>query len=332
MSRTLRTIAILTLALLPSRALHAQPAQPPVVAGEIERLASAIDGRVGMTAIHLETGRRVSLHGGEAFPMASTFKVPVAVQFFKRIEQNEIKLDQMVTLAPSDLHPGSGEISHLLDDPGVSLSLHNLVELMLLISDNSATDLVLQAAGGPGAVTARMKELGVEGVRVDRSTIRLIADWLGVQLPPESEWSPQRFRDLARDVTPPARDAAGTAFDKDPRDTATPDGMALLLQKIWKGEALGPAATRQLLDIMSRCETGPLRLKGMLPPATPLMHKTGTIGGSANDVGIITLPGDAGHVVIAIFVKESKRPTEDRERVIAQIARSVYDYFLFTQK
>ncbi len=106
--------------------------------------------------------------------------------------------------------------------------------------------------------------------------------------------------------------------------------MALLLQKIWKGEALNEGGTKQLLDIMLRCETGPARLKGMLPPDTPVMHKTGTIGGSANDVGIITLPGDAGHVAIAVFVKESKKEAPDRERVIAHIARTIYDYFLFS--
>lgn len=299
---------------------------------ELARRAEDSGGKVGVAAIHLESGRTLSLNGREAFPMASTFKVPVAVQFLRRVDKGEIKLDQMVTLAASDLHPGSGEISHLLDDPGVSISLHNLLELMLLISDNSATDLVLKAAGGPAPVTARMRELGVEGIRVDRSTINLIADWVGVQLPPETEWSPQRFRDLSRAVTPEARRAAGEAFDKDPRDTSTPDGMALLLQKIWKGEALSEASTKQLLDIMLRCETGPARLKGMLPPGTPLMHKTGTIGGTANDIGIITLPDNAGHVAIAVFVKQSTRPTEDRERVIAHIARTIYDYFLFTSE
>jgi len=299
---------------------------------ELARLADLSGGKVGVAAIHLESGRTVALNGGEAFPMASTFKVPVAVQLLRRVERGELRLDGMITLAPSDLHPGSGEISHLLDDPGVSLSLQNLLELMLLISDNSATDLVLKAAGGPAVVTARMRELGIAGIRVDRPTIQLIAEWLGVALPPESEWSPKRFGELARAVTPEARRAAGEAFDKDPRDTATPEGMARLLQLIWKREALGEAATAQLLDIMLRCETGPARLKGMLPPDTPVMHKTGTIGGSANDVGIVTLPGDAGHVAIAIFIKQSTRTADERDRTIAQIARATYDYFLFSEK
>jgi beta-lactamase class A len=60
------------------------------------------------------------------------------------------------------------------------------------------------------------------------------------------------------------------------------------------------------------------------------MHKTGSIGGTVNDVGIITLPNDAGHVALSVFIKSSPRTTEQREAAIAEIARSVYDYFLFT--
>lgn len=303
---------------------------------EVARLAEISGGRVGVAAVHLESGRSVQLNAEDAYPMASTFKVPVALQLLRRVDRGEVKLDTIITLAPSDLHPGSGEISHLLDDPGVSLSLRNLLELMMIISDNSATDLVLKSAGGPLAVTARVRELGVEGVRVDRPTVNLIADWAGITLPPESEWTPQLFREqLRRQPGAPQRTAeerrrAAEAFDKDPRDTATPAGMVKLLEKLWKGEALGAENTALLLDIMRRCETGAARIKGLLPPETEVAHKTGTIGGTTNDVGIITLPDGAGHVALAVLVKESRREAELRERAIAQISRAIYDYFLFS--
>jgi len=298
---------------------------------EVERLSAAAGGRVGVSAVNLETQAAFSINGNEPFPMASTFKVPVAVQLFHRVDEGEVRLDEMVTLAASDLHPGSGEISHLLNDPGVSLSLLNLVELMLLISDNSATDLVLKAAGGPAAVNARLYDLGIRGIRVDRPTIHLIADWSGVKLPPEQEWAPERYRELSRAVPADVRRAAAEAFETDPRDTATPEGMTDLLRTIWIRSALSEASTAQLLDIMRRCETGPGRIKGMLPPGTEVRHKTGTIGGTTNDVGIITLPGEAGHVALAVFVKGSRRPSTDVEPVIAGIARAVYDYFLFAE-
>jgi beta-lactamase class A len=143
-------------------------------------------------------------------------------------------------------------------------------------------------------------------------------------------WSVAAFDSLRRLVTPSEQQAARSAFYQDRRDTATPEGMARLLAKIWRGEALDAARTAQLLDIMLRCETGAARLKGLLPPEVAVRHKTGSLGvGVANDVGIIDLPGGAGHVVVAVFVKESSREVADQERTIAQIARAAYDYFTF---
>lgn len=80
---------------------------------------------------------------------------------------------------------------------------------------------------------------------------------------------------------------------------------------------------------MRRCRTGEARLRGLLPQGTELAHKTGTIGGTTNDVGIITLPDNAGHVAIAAFVKASEKEVSARERAIAEIARAVHDFFLF---
>ena len=126
--------------------------------------------------------------------LASTFKVPIAVQLLTRIDKGEVKLDQMIEIKQSDLHPGSGTLADLINKGGLALSVRNLMELMLLISDNSATDVLLRTAGGAEAVTARMRALGIEGISVNRSTALLIADWIGVtNLPPEDRWNPAVF-------------------------------------------------------------------------------------------------------------------------------------------
>jgi beta-lactamase class A len=201
---------------------------------------------------------------------------------------------------------------------------------MLIISDNTATDVVLRVAGGAAAVTDRMRALGIEGINVDRSTLRLIADWMGVSaLPPDSAHSQQSFARSAGAITAEQRRAANTRFDEDPRDTSTPEAMALLLQKIYRQEGIGSASSALLLDIMKRSTTGELRLKGLLPPGVVVAHKTGSIGGTINDVGIITLPDNAGHVIAVVFIKQSPLPTEARERAVAQVARAIYDFFLF---
>lgn len=313
-----------------SNSLYAQTNELVRLERELARLVKITDGTVGVAAIHLESGRRVTLNNGERYPMASTFKVPVAVQLLTLVDEGKLRLDQMIELKTSDLSPGSGTLSDLFNKPGLALSVRNLLELMLLISDNSATDVCLRLAGGGAAVTARMRALGIEGINVNRSTRELIADWLGIQnLPPQSEHTQAGYSVLARAVTPEQGKEANMRFNADPRDTSTPEGMARLLERIYKKDCLKPESAALLYDIMRRCRTGEARLKGLLPRGTEVAHKTGSIGGTANDVGIMTLPDNAGHVAIAVFVKAATKDVAERERAIAEVARTVHDYFLF---
>ena len=297
---------------------------------EIERLAEIAGGPVGVGAVHLESGTEVYLNADEAFPMASTYKVPIATKVLDRVDRGELRLDSLITLSAGDLHPGSGTLTSLFDEPGVTLSLRTLMELMLLISDNSATDLVLKTAGGGPAVTAHMRAMGLDGIRVDRPTVRLIADWIGIPDLPSDDVDPETFGALAEAVGEAEREAAAAAFDVDPKDTATPRDMAELLARIHRHQILSAESSDLLLDIMTRSTTGAARIKGILPPDAEVAHKTGTIGGTTNDVGIVTLPDGAGHVVLAMFVKESDEDIPTRERAIAQISRAIYDYFLYT--
>lgn len=331
MIRRSAVAALVACALIPGPAAAQAPADPGLarLQAEIERLAPLSGGTMGVGVIHLESGAEVYVNGDVPFPMASTFKVPVAVRLLTMLEHGGLRLDSMITVQESDLHPGSGEISHLLNDPGVSLSVRNLMELMLLISDNSATDILLRTAGGGSAVNARLAELGITGISVDRPTIELIADFVGVKgLPPESARTPAAFQELQRGLTDADRAAARQAFYGDTRDTATPRGMSRLLRAVWARQALDEERAALLLDIMFRCETSPTRLKGMLPQGTRVAHKTGTLSpGVAADVGIIELPGDAGHVVVAVYIKESSADSATQDRAIAHVARAVHDYF-----
>lgn len=335
-----RTLLLFALA-APGGQVAGQATAPPAEPG-LERLRTQIvaltklsEGTVGVAIRHLETGRSVSVSGAEPFPMASTFKVPVAVQVLSRVDRGELRLDSMIAVQPGDLHPGSGTLTELFNNPGVVLSVRNLLELMLRISDNSAADLMLRAAGGARAVDARLAALGVRGIRVDRPTVRLIADYIGVRNLATDTVSPSRFEELAAAISDSAHQAAARTFERDPRDTATPDGMAALLTTVWRGEALSRGSTALLLDIMYRCLTGSARIRGLLPPDTRVAHKTGTLGGgpavagagTQNDVGIIDLPNGAGHLVVVVLVKGEDQ-AERGERAIAQIARAAYDYFV----
>lgn len=327
------------LVLLPAGPLCAQkdplsvPGQAPRsprerLISEIGRLARLSGGVVGVSAVHVESQKRISVNGRERFPMASAYKIPIAVQLMTLVDRGELAWDRMVEIRETDLRPGSGVLAKLFDKPGLAVSLRNLFEIMMVVSDNTATDLLLSIAGGPGAVTRRMRAVGITDIDVSRSVFEMIAASSGVQrLPPDA--TPARFDRLEREADPGLKKKMRREFESDGRDTATPDAVVSLLQGIYRGDFLRPESAGMLLDAMRRSQTGEARLKGMLPSGTPVAHKSGTLGGSTNDVGIITLPEDGGHVAIAIFVKTSKKEATEREKAIAEIARAVYDFYLF---
>jgi len=295
---------------------------------ELERITSHSGGTMGIGALHLESQRSVFVNGDDTFPMASTYKVPIAYQLLLRADRGEIRLDTMLAIEERHHRPGSGMLSNLFIQPGVSLSLRNLTELMLLISDNTATDRVLEMAGGGSAVTAAMRDAGLDGIRVDRPTLGLIADFFGVTgLPPDDRFTLTAYRQRTAAVSPAEREGAAARFTSDPRDTATPRDMVALLRKIWTDDGLSPQSAALLRDIMIRCQTGASRIRGMLPPDLVVANKTGTIGGTLNDVGVIELP-DGTHVAVAVFIRGSDASSEVLERAVAHSARAVYDYFV----
>jgi len=199
---------------------------------------------------------------------------------------------------------------------------------MIEVSDNTATDVILRMAGGPEAVTRYLRELGIEDMNVDRSEARTFADLVGIpDTVPESElhrYSHFRMRDALPDSV---RLAARIAYGDDPRDTATPEATALLLAELWKGTGLSRESRDRLVESMRASRSGPRRLRGLLPSDTPVAHKTGTVAAAVNDVGIVTLPEDAGHVAVAVYVNTLHRTTYRRERTIAQASRALFDYF-----
>ena len=296
---------------------------------EIGRAANLAEGTVGVSALHFESGQRISFNAGKRFPMASTYKIPIAVQILTKVDRQELNLERLIEVKQRDLRPGSGILAVYLTKPGVLLSVQNLLELMLLASDNSATDLLLELAGGPEAVTARMRALQINEMDVHRSTAQLLADSAGYSLPSSEEWSLKTFQRLYDGTTRESRKEAARKFVADPRDTTTPQAMMRLLEVIYEGKVLADNSKAVLLDMMERCQTGKGRIRGFLLPDTPVAHKTGTIAGTGSDAGLITLPGNAGHVAIAAYVIALEKESSDRERTIAHISRSLYDFFLF---
>lgn len=301
---------------------------PDSVADELARIARRVGGEIGVAAIHLETGARVSFNGDRRFPMASVSKLPMALEFLRRVDAAEIDLEQRLEIPATDFRPGYSPLASWSGGRPEHATVDSLFRLMIGVSDNSATDVILRMAGGPEAVTRRLRQLGIEDVDVDRSEARTFADLVGIPdtVPEDSLYRYNYFR--LRDRLPAEhRQAARARYGEDPRDTATPEAMAELLALAFRGDGLSPASRDYLIRTMESSRSGTRRLKGLLPPGTTVAHKTGTMGGAINDVGIVELPDGAGHLAVAAFVNTLHRTEWRRERTIAEVARLLHDWF-----
>jgi beta-lactamase class A len=307
-------------------------APPDRLQAQIARAAAAAHGTVGIAIKHLESGAELYINADEPFPMASTFKLPVLIELYAKARAGTLSWDEMIDIGPLDQHLGSGELAPQFDPPGIKLSLHNVANLMMLVSDNSAADICLAKAGAAD-VNARLTGLGIKGIRVDRPCQELILDYQGADTAKLKNLTLKEIHEATPRTGPPTEEATWAADDKyaaDPRDTATPRAFVALLEKIWRGEAVDRASSDAILETMKRCETGAARIKGMLPRGVQVAHKTGSMGGVLNDVGIVYLPDNTGHLAIAIMTKRTRATSEQVEKTIAEIARFAFDYFYFT--
>jgi beta-lactamase class A len=116
------------------------------------------------------------------------------------------------------------------------------------------------------------------------------------------------------------------------QNMGTAEDLARLLVQLQLGNVLRNPQLEVLLGFMERATTGKNRLRGGLPSGTPVADKTGTGGGGSatNDVGLITLPGDRGHLAMAVLLTGSKLPVEKQEKLVAELARAAYDAYLST--
>ncbi|MFB3854457.1 MAG: serine hydrolase [Vicinamibacterales bacterium] len=300
---------------------------------QIERAIAAANGSVGVGLKHLESGVELYVNGDEPYPMASTVKVAVLIELYAKVKAGQLDWNERVEVTPDHRVTGSGQLFVLFDPPGVQLSLHNVANLMMLISDNSATDICISKALKED-INKRLASLGIKGMRVDRTIAELLSrpdPVPGAKPEPPPENEPEALAAaLAFQRRQIARWVQIDQTAADPRDQATPRAFISIFEKLWRGEVVDPESSAAMLETMKRCSTGAARIKGLLPARTVVAHKTGSLGGVHDDVGIIYLPDGAGHLAIAVLSKSVRATSEEADRVIAEIARYAYDYFHFT--
>lgn len=278
--------------------LGSQPRAPRTFSSPLEmQLAAAANagqGRIGVAAMDLTTGRIVSVLGDQPFPMASTSKIAIVATFLEGVDQGRYRLtDKYPLMVPVPSRKLAGAVAPVR--AGEMLSAQGLIELTITRSDNQATDALLAVVGGPKAVNAWAKRAGLEGFHLTRDIATLVRD--------DGLVNPASTIDI--------------------RDSATPMTMVSLLGGLYRGEWLSPASRTVLLGAMERCITGKRRIPALLPTGTQIAHKTGTLHNTASDVGLIRT-ADGRTLAVAIYVTgQGGRPNRDAR--IASIARTIYD-------
>lgn len=254
-------------------------------AGRWHGIEASVGGRLGVAVLDTATGALVGHRLDERFPMCSTFKVLAAALALARVDAGRERLDRRVAVASADLLEWAPVARRHV---GASMSVAELCEAAVTVSDNTAANLLLAAIGGPAAVTAFLHRIGDATTRLDRNEPTL-----------------------------------NEARPGDPRDTSTPRAMARTLRTLALGSALSEAGRAQWLQWMTANTTGAKRLRAGVPSDWRVADKTGTGRlGTTNDIGLLWPPRRAPLVVVS-YLTECKARGDAREAALADVARAV---------
>jgi beta-lactamase class A len=232
------------------------------VEASIDKLAKEKSAIVGVYFRRLDTGETIEYNSDRAFPAASVIKIPIMIEVFRQVSQGRYSLDQMLVVDKDTGGPrGSGILKHLALP--VPLSVHNLVTLMIILSDNTASNKLIDLAGFDN-ITGLCRELGVPDVVLKRYFVGA-----GIS-------------DITKDNTLSAK------------------SMGILLEKLYNGEVVSREASDEMLTIMKKQQVNH-KIPRYLPLGTVIAHKTGTQEITSHDAGIVFGPeGSRKDYIVAI--------------------------------
>ena len=249
-------------------------------------LEASVSGRLGVAVLDTGTGDLSGHRLDERFPMCSTFKTLAAALVLARVDAGHERLDRRVVVARGDLLEWAPVTSRHVG--GAGMTVGELCEAAITVSDNTAANLLLASAGGPAAVTEFARRLGDPATRLDRN-----------------------------------EPALNEAAPGDPRDTSTPRAMAQTLRKLLLDDGLSAASRARLVAWMTANTTGAKRLRAGLPAGWRVADKTGTGRlGTTNDIGVLWPPGRPPLVVVA-YLTECKAAADAREAALAGVGRRI---------
>jgi beta-lactamase class A len=248
-------------------------------------------GRVGLVVKDLSTGETLEWSAQERFPAASVIKIPILIEALRQEQAGRLRLDERLPIRPEDKVGGFGILKEL---PSVeSVSLQDLLTLMIVISDNTAANLCIERVGME-AVNETIASLGLRGTVLQRKMMDMAARERGLD------------------------------------NFTSPGDIARLLDLLMTGQILTAERCARALDILARQQVND-RLPLLLPSQVKVAHKTGELPGIRHDVGVLFI--DSRHVVVAALTKEFTTSVGQglvggqASELIARISRCIFDSF-----
>jgi beta-lactamase class A len=261
----------------------AQLAQPALRA-ELDALEARHGGRLGVFVVDTSTGETLERRADERFPLTSTFKFLAAAAVLKLVDAGEQRLDRIITYTEADIEPGYSPVTKRNIATGMTVA--DLCAAAVVVSDNTAGNLLLQLLGGPSGITKFCRSLGDQVTRLDRTEPTL-----------------------------------NTALPGDDRDTTSPRAMAGNLRRILLGDALSATSHQRLETWLIDDKVGGKRLRAGIPSDWRIGDKTGSgANGTANTIGIFWRPGRLP-ILAAVYYTGSPAPREQLDAVHADIGR-----------
>lgn len=262
------------------------------------------DGTVSLFAKNLDTGATIDIRGGDPVRTASTIKLPILCAVFDAVSRGQAKWTELLTVKKSERSSGTGIIASEISD-GVQLPLSDVAHLMMVLSDNTATNLILERFGAD-AVNAYLDKIGIKTTRSMRKILR---------------------SDRGPDDPSVGWSAAGKLPEnlKFGLGKSTPRDMVTILEKLERGEIVNPDASKEILAIMRRCQDGNGLRRRM--GSAKVANKSGALEALRSDVGIVY--SDRGRIAIAITVDDMPKPDWSPDNpgllMIADLAKILVD-------
>jgi beta-lactamase class A len=247
----------------------------------------------GVAVRHIESGEEVMIDADSYYPLASVVKIPILVEAFFQLKAGRFSLTDRWPLRTEDKNLPSGILTFMED--GLTPTVRDLLTLMIIISDNTATDVLIKCLGKE-AINQRMRDLGLEHIHLKMTVRELFEDIL-----PSADPT-QDLYELDKEVDRQGMPKASRAYQMTPENNVgTPRELTQLLSLIFDGRTPDREGSNQALDILLQQQINE-RLPRFLPTGTRVAHKTGTLGPFRNDSGIIYV-SDTSHVALSVFAR-----------------------------